>query len=97
MALPIGLQRLAAGAAIAPAVLALPITAAALDQRINENLLVPAAAGGAIGLGAAVGAALPAAFTATGSRGRAAMIGGSAALGVAALGTAALMFALGGP
>lgn len=86
-----GWQRVIAGAAILPtAALALPLTAAFLDNKVDENLLLPIAAGGTLAIGAGVGAALPAAFTGSGSRAKAAMIGAGAALGVAALGTAAL-------
>jgi hypothetical protein len=90
-----GWQRVIAGTAILPAALALPVTAGFLDDRIDENLLLPAAAGGAAALGAGVGASLPAAFTSTGSRLRGAMWGAGAALGVATLATVGLFFAVG--
>lgn len=96
MAIPVGMQRAIAGVAIAPTLLALPVSAALLDQHVDENLLAPIAAGGALALGAGVGAALPGAFTATGSRMRGAAFGAGAALGVATLGAVALFVALGG-
>jgi hypothetical protein len=95
MALSVGMQRLIAGAAIVPAgALALPLTAGLLDTRVDENLLLPIAAGGTMALGAGVGAALPNAFSSVGSRGRAALVGAGAALGVAALSTTALLLLL---
>ncbi|MCB0879418.1 MAG: hypothetical protein KDC46_10640 [Thermoleophilia bacterium] len=96
MAMPVGIQRVIAGAAIVPAsALALPLTAAFLDTKVDENLLLPIAAGGTLAVGAGIGAALPHAFTATGSHLRGAAIGAGAALGVAALSTAALFWAIG--
>ncbi len=89
-----GWQRTIAGMSILPAALAVPVTAGLLDDKIDENFLLPVAAGGAAALGAGVGAALPAAFTSTGSRLRGAMFGAGAALGVATLASAALLFAI---
>ena len=96
MAMPVALQRVIAGTAIVPAsALALPITAGFLDDKIDENFLLPIAAGGTVAVGAGVGAVLPHAFTSTGSHLRGAAIGAGAALGVTALSTAALFWALG--
>ncbi len=96
MGMPVALQRVIAGTAIVPAsALALPITAAFLDDKVDENLLFPIAVGGTLAVGAGVGAALPHAFTSTGSHLRGAAYGAGAALGVAALSTAALFWMIG--
>jgi hypothetical protein len=95
MAISPVLQRVAAGAVLLPAAaLSLPVSAALLDHpEGRENWILPAQGLGMAAIGAGIGAALPHAFTSSGARGKAALIGAGAALGAAVLADVAL-FAL---
>lgn len=85
-------QRAMAAAVIVPAsVVSLPIAASVLDHPPGrENWILPAAAAGSIGTGAAVGSLLPGIAGAEASRLRSAAVGAGIGLASAVAGTAAL-------
>jgi hypothetical protein len=76
------------------AAMSLPVTAAFLDTKIDENLLFPISAGAALGAGALAGAAMPHMFGAGRGRIAAAAIGAGIGLGVNVAADAALLFGL---
>lgn len=90
-------QRVIAGAVLIPAAaISLPIAATFLDHpEGRERWIMPAQVGGMAAVGAGLGAAMPHALTASGSHGRAALIGAGAAIGAAALADAAFYLLLG--
>jgi hypothetical protein len=89
------MQRLVGATALVPAALSLPLTAAFLDQQVDENLLFPISIGAAAGVGAATGAAMPAMFGAGRGRLAAAAIGAGITTATSIAFDAALLFGLG--
>ena len=92
-----GWQRAIGAAVVLPtAALALPVTAGFLDDKIDENWLFPVSIAGAMGVGAAAGAAMPAMFGSGRGRVAGAAIGAGIGLGVTLAADAALLFGLSG-
>jgi len=92
-----GWQRAIGAAVVVPAAaLSLPLTAAFLDDRIDENFLFPISFVAAAGVGAAAGAAMPGMFGAGRGRVAGAAIGAGIGLGVTLAADAALLFGISG-
>jgi hypothetical protein len=90
-----GWQRAIGAAVVVPAAaLSLPLTAAFLDDKIDENWLFPVSFAGAAGAGAAAGAAMPAMFGSGRSRLAGAAIGAGIGIGISVAADAALLFGL---
>lgn len=89
-----GWQRAIGATAIIPAALALPLTAMFLDQKVDENLLLPISLGAAAGVGALAGAAMPGMFGSGRTRLAAAAIGAGVTTAVSIAADAALLFGL---
>lgn len=90
-----GWQRAIGAAAVVPAAaLSLPLTAAFLDTKVDENWLFPVSFLGAAGVGAAAGAAMPGMFGAGRGRVAGAAIGAGIGLGINVAADAALLFGL---
>ncbi|MCW2921656.1 MAG: hypothetical protein JWL76_1530 [Thermoleophilia bacterium] len=89
-----GWQRAIGATSLIPAALALPVTAALLDDKMNENFLFPVSLGIAAGSGALAGATMPGMFGSGRSRLAGAAIGAGIATATSIAVDAALLFGL---